>query len=247
MASPYADFSHAAAPVDPARNELLAALPRDVVTNLTEAKALYLKAPHLVQGPGERLKFALFPIDAMFSVVTYLKDGSSIEIASIAAEGALAEPVLLSGKDAMFEYSCEIGGNALAMSIGTLEQLARCYPRFREATERFLRAFVFRIGQMAACNRHHSILQRTARWLLTAHDCGNDRISVTHERLAALLGIRRAGISMALAHLQQIRCISRGHRHVVIKNRRILERVACECYATVRTKLPALTRGREQA
>ena len=238
MESPYADSGHGIpASIDPTRNALIRTLPRDIVATLTETRAVYFKAPYVVQASGERLKFAVFPIDAMFSVVTHLKDGSSIEVASIAAEGALAESVLLSGEDVMFEYSCEVGGCALAMSIGTLGRLARCYPRFREAAEHFLRVFVFRMGQIAACNRHHSVLQRTARWLLTAHDCGNDRISVTHERLASLLGSRRAGISMALAQLQQVGCISCGHRYVMVTNRPMLERASCECYATLRAKL----------
>lgn len=238
MASPYADAGRAGSTsIDFARNALIGALPRETIKNLTDSRAVYFKAPFIVQPVGESLKFALFPVDAMFSATMHLNDGSSIEVASISADGAVAEPVLMSAKVAMFEYSCEVGGYALAMSIGTLERLAQSYPAFRTAAERFLRAFIFRLGQISACSRHHSVLQRTARWLLTAHDCGNDRISVTHERLASLLGTRRAGISMALAQLQEINSIACGHRYVVITNRRALEQAACECYAILRAKL----------
>lgn len=238
MATPYPDTRTAVlATPDLTRNALIGALPPHAIGTLTEARTMYFRAPFVAQPAGESLKFVLFPLDAMFSVMMHLKDGSSIEVASIAAEGMLAEAALLGGKDAMFEYSCEVAGHAFAMSVGTLERLARSYPAFRAASESFLRFFVFSVGQIAACNRHHSIEQRIARWLLTAHKCGNDRIAITHDRLATLLGARRAGISTALARLQRLRCVSRGHRHVTVTNRRILEQVSCECYAALRAKM----------
>ena len=49
--------------------------------------------------------------------------------------------------------------------------------------------------QSAACNAFHSIPERAARWLLHAQDRAGDRIELTQEAFAGLLGVQRTTVN----------------------------------------------------
>lgn len=205
-----------------------------------DARVVSFKASQTVHAAELAVENAIFPLDTMFAGVARMRDGATVEIGCISNEGTLAIPLVLGGKWWMYDYLCEVGGEAVAMSPATLERLYRTHRPFRAAMERFIREYIFRAGQLVACNRLHSILERSARWLLFAHDCGRDRISLTHEHLAALLGSRRAGVSVALSRLQQTGAIEYGARYITVTDRRGLESAACECYATLKGKAAQL-------
>ena len=117
-------------------------------------------------------------------------------------------------------------------AVPSLRRLLADSPNFRAASEHFLRSYVAVLSQLAGCNRLHSIYQRSARWLLLAHDrSGRDRIPLTHEYLAMMLGSRRSGVSVALAKLKEQGAISYGPRYVTILERASLLEATCECYA----------------
>ena len=90
------------------------------------------------------------------------------------------------------------------------------------------------VSQSLACNSLHSVEQRCARWLLMTHDrVGGDELLLTHEVLAQMLAVRRAGVSVA-AHAMRRRGLIRYSRgRVTILDRTGLERAACECYGIV--------------
>jgi hypothetical protein len=61
-----------------------------------------------------------------------------------------------------------------------------------------------------------------------------DGFPMTHEFLSLMLGLRRAGITMAAGLLQKAGFIHYARGHVEITDRPGLESVACECYGIVR-------------
>ena len=87
------------------------------------------------------------------------------------------------------------------------------------------------VMQGAACNVFHSIQARTARWLLTAQDRAGDRLELTQEALAGLLGAQRTTVNAAVRSLQEqgLVAIRRGAIHIT--DRSGLKQIACECYA----------------
>ncbi|MBC4018835.1 Crp/Fnr family transcriptional regulator, partial [Siccirubricoccus deserti] len=96
-------------------------------------------------------------------------------------------------------------------------------------------AFSVQVSQTAACNGRHHIEDRLARWLLMAHDRSEGAaFPMTHEFLSMMLGVRRAGISVAAGILQKAGLIEYAHGRMEITDRPGLEAASCECYGAVR-------------
>src|SRR5438552_3948187 len=93
------------------------------------------------------------------------------------------------------------------------------------------------VSQSAACNRLHVIEQRCARWLLMSQDrVGRDQFDLTQEFLAEMLGVRRPGVTVAMGILQKAGLITHGRGNITVIDRPGLERAACECYQTIRSR-----------
>ena len=98
----------------------------------------------------------------------------------------------------------------------------------------FIHALFTFAGQSAACNRLHTHVQRCARWLLTTHDrVDSDRVGLTQEFLAQMLGARRASVTEAASVLQQAGAISYTRGEILIRDRELLESYSCECYRVI--------------
>jgi hypothetical protein len=98
-------------------------------------------------------------------------------------------------------------------------------------------------SQFALCNARHELQERLSRWLLLTRDrLDGDVIPVTHDMLSMMLGVRRAGITEALAALEQVGAVRRTRGAIEIADRSVLERRACECYRIIATERLRTTR-----
>lgn len=212
-----------------------------------QGSLVFLDTRRVVYNANEVIKDVYFPIDGVLSVVTYMRDGGSIEVGTIGREGLSAIPLLLGGTTSANEAYCQVPGEALVIGADRFQELASSDDGFRLRLDRFLQAYVNMLGQLAACNGMHNIYERTARWLLMTHDrVDSNEIRLTHEFLSMMLGARRSGVTIAAATLQQAGFIRYSRGHIVIVNRLGLEEAACECYEVARLQFSALLPAEER-
>lgn len=194
-----------------------------------------LPARHTIYEAGSRVEKVYFPIDCVISVVTTMSDGAAIETGTVGREGMCGAQVALGGRYAAGRWFCQIPGLAYRMEAAAFVAHYQRDEHLRTIVGRYLDAVIDVLSQSAACNRLHLVAERCARWLLATHDrVGSDEFPLTHEALATMLGVRRAGVSIAAAALQAAGFISYKRGRFVIRERSGLQSAACECYAATR-------------
>jgi len=197
------------------------------------AEALHLN--QTLQARGKLVETVFFPRSGMISVVAMMRDGASVEVGIVGREGMLGIQTLLGDDTSLNEAMVQIPGTALRMPAGILRHEADANPKLRTVLLRYVQAVLNSATQSAACNRAHLLEQRLARWLLTARDrAGGDRLPLTHEFIAMMLGVRRAGVTVAAQSLQSAGLIHYVHGRVAIADREGLEVAACECYEVIK-------------
>ena len=106
---------------------------------------------------------------------------------------------------------------------------------------RYTQVLLEQTAQSVACNRKHAMEERCARWLLATRDrVGGDSFVLTHEFLAAMLGVRRASVTAAAGLPQQAGLPRYCRGRVTILDAERLEDASCECYQLVRRRHAAL-------
>ena len=217
------------------RNRILAALP--AVEFAAVAKHLTLINMDLGQSlhrAGETIDVVYFVESGFISALTVLSDGAALEIGLIGAEGVAGVSVVLGATTSFSETMCQTGGAAYRISPAALIGAVADAPRLRDLLLRYVHAFHIQVAQTAACNAHHELGQRLARWLLAAHDrSGVAELSLTQDLIAVMLGVRRSTVSIAASTLQKAGVIRYQHGRITILSRTGLEDAACECYEAV--------------
>jgi CRP-like cAMP-binding protein len=141
------------------------------------------------------------------------------------------------------ESYCQVPGAAIRMPATMFRLLSASNDVVRQRLDRYLQAYVNMLGQLAACNRLHSIYERCSRWLLMSHDrVETDDIELTHEYLAMMLGTGRSGVTIAASTLQRAGFIRYARGVISIIDRPGLESAACECYDVAREQFGGLLR-----
>ncbi|HEX4857907.1 MAG TPA: Crp/Fnr family transcriptional regulator [Usitatibacteraceae bacterium] len=191
---------------------------------------------HLVLGtvlakPGVRERHALFPLDSLISLVASVSGHQPMEVALIGSEGMLGANQVLGMDEAPLMAVVQGAGGALRLGAGPLRRLLSEDPALRRAVGACLYRLLTDMSQNIACTRFHEIDARLARWLLMTHDRAHgDNFHLTHENLAAMLGVQRSAVSIAAAALKKGRLIDYVRGNISILSRAGLELVACECY-----------------
>jgi CRP-like cAMP-binding protein len=194
-----------------------------------------------LQERGKPVESVVFPTSGMISIVAMMRDGASVEVGLTGREGMLGVQSLLGDEVSLNEAMVQIPGGALRMPAAILEREAHASPQLRAILLRYAQAYLNSATQSAACNRAHLLEQRLARWLLTARDrAGTDRLPLTHELIAMMLGVRRAGVTVAAQSLQSAGLIHYAHGRITIADREGLAVAACECYEVTRREYARL-------
>ena len=228
---------------DIARNRLLAALaPEDLASLEPHLERVELPINYVLAEPGQHFSHIYFPESAAISIVTYMADGSGVEVGTMGNEGMAGLPAYLEAEASESRTFCQVRGAALRLPVHLLIAAADARPGIRRLLNRYTQAYLSLVAQGAACNRLHNIEQRCARWLLMTHDrtVGSDELELKQEFLALMLGVRRIGVTIAAGALQDAGLIRYRRGHIRVTDRAGLEAAACECYAVVRTHFDLL-------
>jgi CRP-like cAMP-binding protein len=187
-----------------------------------------------VQNRGRDVEWSYFPFGTtMISLVVELDDGRSVQVASIGREGAVGGIVSCGHAPAFADAQVMVGGPAMRIPMKILEEAKGRSSFVSNIFCRFSDYLLAEVMQSVACNSFHPIQQRAARWLLTAQDRAGDRIELTQEALAALLGVQRTTVNAVVGALQEEGLLSARRGRVIVVDRAGLKRHACECYSVV--------------
>ena len=227
---------------DRASNRLLTYLPQDDQERLLqflEPVVLEFKRP--LYNADERIEFVHFLESGVGSLVCTMADGRAAEVGTVGNEGLIGLPVLLGDNRAPSSMYVQVPGRGLRMRAAMFrEQLGRSQ-RMRAVLLRYTHVYFNHIALTAACAYFHSLEQRCCRWLLMTHDrMPSDTFLLTHGFLAMMLGVRRAGVSVAAGALQRIGLIRYHRGRITILDRQGLEDRACECYAVTKADFDRL-------
>ena len=224
-------------------NLLLAKLDPDELKVLErDMERMTLSYSYKMIVPHEPITDCYFPINCLASLVTVLGDGSAVEAGSVGREGMVGTPVILNAETTPMETLVQVPGDAFRVKAETVKALFEQRGRFYTIVNQFVHTLFVVASQSTACNRRHNVVKRLARWLLMSSDgVGSNEVAITHEFLAVMLGVRRAGVTEAAGKLQDARLIEPYKRGGVrIIDRKGLEKAACECYRAVRNEYDRL-------
>jgi CRP-like cAMP-binding protein len=219
------------------RNGLLAALrPTDFSALRPHLERVQLDTTHMLARQGERFTHVYFPEAAIISLVNRMADGDGVEVGTIGNEGMAGLPVFLGTDVAESETFCQVPGPAIRLPAAVLGEAVQERPAIRHLLNRYTHAYLSQVAQSAACNRLHGIERRCARWLLMTHDRVNQaaEFPLKQQFLAEMLGVRRAGVTVAAKALRDSGLIGYRRGMIRVLERGGLEAASCECYALVR-------------
>ena len=190
-----------------------------------------LRPGDVVLNRGDQVGASLFPVGStMISMGVELSGGRSVEVASIGREGAVGGIVSCGHAPAFSRAEVLVGGPAFKVPMRSLEEAKSRSPFISNLFCRFSDYLLSQVMQSAACNAFHSIPERAARWLLHAQDRAGDRIELTQEAFAGLLGVQRTTVNAVIQSMQQEGLITTGRGVVRVTDRVGLKRRSCECY-----------------
>lgn len=139
------------------------------------------------------------------------------------------------------EFMVQMPGAAVCMDAADFRHEAETNLAFRTLLLRYNEALHAQVMQTAACNGHHQLEQRLARWLLMARDRADaDELALTQDFIAMMLSVRRSGIAVTLGILQRAGLIRYAIGRITVVDRPGLEEASCGCYAAAKRRFVEL-------
>ncbi len=233
----------------PTQNHLLAALPADIYGRLLpELELATLPRGWAICEPGCTLDHIIFPTSSIVSVLNPLEDGAAPEVAVIGNDGVVGLAELMGGGTTRNRSVVQSAGHGYRVRVGVMQRAMDNEVPLRHLLLRYALSLSTQMSQTAACNRFHRVDQQVCRLLLMCLDrWATNRLSLTHERMANLLGVRREGVTEATRNMAAAGLISYVRGCVTILDRPGLEARVCECYAAVRIEVDRLLPGNAQS
>ena len=213
------------------RNQLLSALSSANVDLLQpHLKLVTMETRKNLEEPNKPIKHVYFMEDGFASVVA-TSDRVNVEVGLIGREGMSGLTIVLGNHRTPHSTYIQAAGHAQRISVPHLRTAMQASTSMRGLFMKFVQAFMIQTSHTAVANARAKIEVRLARWILMAHDrIEANHLPLTHEFLALMLGVRRAGVTEALHVLESRRLIKSSRGQVVVRDRKGIERSAGSSY-----------------
>jgi CRP-like cAMP-binding protein len=223
-------------------NHLLEALAEvDRSPWISQLEAVDMPLGRVLYESGSKLTHVYFPTTSIVSLLYVLESGASAEIAVVGNDGIVGISLFMGGESTPSRAVVQSGGAGLRLKANTLMQEFNRAGPMLHLLLRYTQALITQMAQTAVCNRHHSLDQQLCRWLLLSLDrLPSNKLVMTQELIANMLGVRREGVTEAAGRLHRDKIIDYRRGHITVRNRAHLERRTCECYAVVKREYDRL-------
>jgi len=225
-----------AIPTKPTGNRLLDLLPEGGLRRLgSSSRVVTLTRSLEVYKRDRAVPHVYFPTTVVLGLVLDFKEGRQVEGATVGSEGMMGLPALLGSDFHPFRVVTQVEGQAVQVPTVVLLQEIKSNPTLDRLLLRYTHYRLWCANQTGACNNLHTAQERMARWLLMTHDrIGKDEFRITHEFIAELLGVRRQTVSVVAGALQRADFITYRRGVLLVRDRKGLETVSCECYEALK-------------
>ena len=190
---------------------------------------------------GDVLRHVYFPTDCIVSLLYILEDGESAEIAVVGNDGLIGVALFMGGETTPSRAIVQSAGYAYRLIGQRLKDEFHRQGDMQLLMLRYTQALFTQMAQTAVCNRHHTIDQQLCRWLLQSLDrLPSNTLTMTHELIANMQGVRREGVTEAAIRLQNLGVIDYNRGKITVQDRSKLEQLCCECYGVVKRETDRL-------
>jgi CRP-like cAMP-binding protein len=222
------------------KNIILSRLPeaeyKEIVLDL---QLVEMKSYDVINQPYEHVEYVYFPETSLVSSVKIFEDGDSVETGSIGREGVTSISVALSKRPSPRQSIVQIPGEGYRMNADRFRAALKRDGMLSELVSEFIFTNFTETAQCVACNSHHTVTERLAKWLLISQ-CKTNRkeLELTQDFIAQMLGIHRPGVTLAALNLKDAGLIDYRRGLIRITDKEGLEEFACECYETLKADYP---------
>jgi CRP-like cAMP-binding protein len=226
----------------PEQNHLLAAVPAEVRARVfPQLELVPLPLGKVLYESGDAMRHVYFPTDSIVSLLYVMEDGASAEISVVGNEGLIGVALFMGGESTPSRAIVQSSGSAYRLPGQKLKDEFNRHGAMLLLMLRYTQSLITQMAQTAVCNRHHHIDQQLCRWLLLSLDrLPSNRLTMTQELIANMLGVRREGVTEAAGKLQAQGVIEYSRGTITVLDRPELEKMSCECYAVVKAETDRL-------
>ena len=218
------------------RNVLLSALDAAEYSQLLEgSEDVELALNTVLYEANAPITHVFFLGRGVASIIAPVGDGASVEVGTVGNEGFVGLPLLFGVDREPAKAIIQVADGGICITAVAFQNALSESAALRGLFLRYAQSYMSQVSQSSACNRAHSIEERCARWLLMTHDrVAADEFPLTHEFLSYMLGVRRAGVTVAAGMLQKAGLIEYKHGRIKVVDREGLEAASCVCYGIIR-------------
>ena len=206
-----------------------------------QLEAVTLKERQIVEVPHKPVTHLLFVEVGVVSVVAVNNADHRIEVGVIGNEGMTGVSLVMGDVQAQHSTYMQIAGSGHRIAAGPFAEAMGKSPSLNALMLKSAQAFMIQTAHTALANGRAKLEERLARWLLMAHDrMDSDAVPLTHEFLAVMLGVRRAGVTVALHSFERRGFIATRRGQLTLVNRAGIEQVAGSFYGAPEAELKRL-------